>query len=134
MYNFFALYQTYVRVRDQVFGSTPSLFKYCPVVLEVTIGRPTYCTACFPRLLCCYSQNNSACWIVHLNKMCGVLSYYIKKRFHMRSRRNVVQMHVSTREDKTSPVNPTWNGHRMVCSLSQGVYYSSPHKHSDVLR
>ena len=42
MYNFFALYQTYVSVRDQVFGSTPLLFKCCPVVLEVKIERPTY--------------------------------------------------------------------------------------------
>ena len=38
----FALYQTYVRVRDQVFGSTPFLFKYCPVVLEVKIEEPPY--------------------------------------------------------------------------------------------
>ena len=38
----FALYQTYVRVRDQVFGSTPLLFKYCPVVLEVKSEKPTY--------------------------------------------------------------------------------------------
>ena len=26
----------------QVFGSTPLLFKYCPVVPEVKIGKPTY--------------------------------------------------------------------------------------------
>ena len=39
---FCALYQTYVRVRDQVFGSTPFLFKYCPVVLEVKIEEPPY--------------------------------------------------------------------------------------------
>ena len=41
-YIFFALYQIYVRVRDQVFGSTPLLYKYCPVVLEVKIEEPPY--------------------------------------------------------------------------------------------
>ena len=41
-HTFSAPYQTYVRVRDQVFGSTPLLFKYCPVALEVKIERPTY--------------------------------------------------------------------------------------------
>ena len=51
-----------------------------------------------------------------------------------RSRHNVVQMHGTIREDRTSPVNPTWTGHRMVCNLWQGVYYSSPHQHSDVPR
>ena len=110
------------------------LFKYCPVVLEVKIGRPTYCTACFPRIVCCYSQKNSVCWIVHSNQVRGALPYYIKERYHRRSRRSVVQMHGTIREDRTSPVNPTWTGHRMVCNLWQGVYYSSPHKHSDVLR
>ena len=39
---FVALYQTYVRVRDQVFGSTPLCFKYGPVVLEVKIEEPLY--------------------------------------------------------------------------------------------
>ena len=91
-------------------------------------------TACLPRLLCYYSRKNSACWIVHSNQVCGVLQYYIKKRYHMRSRRNVVQMHGTIREHRTSLVNPTWTGHRMVCNLWHGVYYSSPHKHSDVLR
>ena len=41
-HTFFAPYQTYVRVRDQVFGSTPLLFKYCPVAPEVKTGKPTY--------------------------------------------------------------------------------------------
>ena len=107
-YNFFALYHTYVRVRDQVFGSTPLLFKYCPVVLEVRWrGQRIHYIACFPRLLCCYSQKNSACWIVHSNQMCGVLLYYIKKGYHRRSRRNVAQMRGAIREDRTSPVNST---------------------------
>ena len=35
-------YQTYVRVRDQVLGSTPLLFKYCPVVLEAKIEESLY--------------------------------------------------------------------------------------------
>ena len=38
----FALYQTYVRVRDQVFGSTSLLIKYCPVVFKVVIEEPLY--------------------------------------------------------------------------------------------
>ena len=42
VYIFFGLYQTYVRVRDQVLESTPLLFKYCPVVLEVKIEEPLY--------------------------------------------------------------------------------------------
>ena len=71
-------------------------------------------------------QKNSACWIVHSDQVCGALSYYIKKKYHRRrSRRNVVQMHSAIREDRTSPVNPTWTGHRMVCNLWQGVYYST---------
>ena len=46
----FAPYQTYVRVRGEVFGSTPLLSKYCPVVPEVKTGKPTYIhwAACFP--------------------------------------------------------------------------------------
>ena len=116
VYNFFALYQPYVRVRDQVFGSTPLLLKCCPVVLEVRWrGQRIHYIACFPRLLCCYSQNN--CRIVHSNQVCGVLLYYIKKRYHRRSRHNVAQMHGTIREDRISPVNPTWTGHRMVCNL-----------------
>ena len=39
---FFALYLTYGIVRDQVFGSTPLLFKYCQVVLGVKIERSPY--------------------------------------------------------------------------------------------
>ena len=94
-----------------------------------------HCAACIPRLLCCYSPKNSACWIVHSSQVCGVRSYYIKKGYHRRrSRHNVVRMHGTIREDRISPVNPTWTGHRTVCNLWQGVYCSSPHKHSDVLR
>ena len=39
---FFAPYQTYVRVQDQVFRSTLLLFNHCPVVLEVKIEEPLY--------------------------------------------------------------------------------------------
>ena len=117
-HTFFAPYQTYVRIRDQVFGSTPLLFTYCPVVPEVKTGKPTYpLDRLFPSLLCCYSQKNSACWIVHSNQVCGVLSFYIKRYHRRRSRNNVVQMHGTIREDRTSPVNPTWTGHWMVCNL-----------------
>ena len=42
---FFALYQTYVRVRDQLLGSTPLLSKCCPFVLEVKIEEPLLFTA-----------------------------------------------------------------------------------------
>ena len=135
-HTFSAPYQTYVRVRDQVFGSTPLLFKYCPVVPEAKTGKPTYPLDClFPSLqLCCYSQNTSACWIVHSNQVCGVQSFHIKIYHRSRSRHHVVQMHGTIREDRTSPVNPTWTGHRMVCNLWQGVYYSSPYRHSDVPR
>ena len=49
-------------------------------------------------------------------------------------RRSNAALHGTIREDMTSPVNPTRTGHQMVCNLWQGVYYSSPHKHSDVLR
>ena len=50
------------------------LFKYYPVVLEVKIERPPYpLHRLFPSL-CCYSQKNSACWIIHSNQMCGVWS------------------------------------------------------------
>ena len=76
----------------------------------------------------------STCWIVHSNQVCGVLSYHIKKRYHRRrSKRNVVRSHGTIHEDMTSPVNLTWAGHRMVCNVWQGVYYSVPHEHSDVL-
>ena len=40
MHIFFALYETYVRVRDHVLGSVPLLFKYCSVVFEVKIEEP----------------------------------------------------------------------------------------------
>ena len=38
----FAPYQTYVRIRGQVLGSTPLLSKYCPVVPEEKTGKPTW--------------------------------------------------------------------------------------------
>ena len=41
-HTFFAPHQTYVRVRDQVFGSTTLLFKYCPAVPEVKTVKSTY--------------------------------------------------------------------------------------------
>ena len=93
---FFALYQTYVRVRDQLLGCTPLLFKYCPVVLGVKIKEPLYpLHRLYLSTPCCYSEKNSACWIVHSNQVCGVRSYYIKKRYHRRrSKRNVVRMRV----------------------------------------
>ena len=78
------------------------------------------------KMLWCSSQKNSACWIVHSNQVCGV--FYIKRYHRRRSRHNVVQMHGTIREDRTSLINPTWTGHRMVCNLWQGVYYSSPHQ------
>ena len=86
MYNFFALYQTYVSVRDQVFGSTPLLFKCCPVVLEVKIERPTYplpgiplvspgcCAAIAKRTLLAGSSTQTRC-----------VEYY-----HIISRRDIV--------------------------------------------
>ena len=59
---FFALYQIYVTVRDQVLGSTPLLFKYCPVVLEVKIEEPRYpLHRLYPSTaVLLYSQKNSA--------------------------------------------------------------------------
>ena len=107
----FAPCQTYVTIRGQVLGSTPLLSKYCPVVPEVKTGKPTYPLGrlCL-LLLCCSSQKNSACWIVHSNQVCGV--FYIKRYHRRRSRHNVVQMHGTIREDRTSPSNPTWTGHR----------------------
>ena len=38
-------------ISGQVFGSTPLLFKYCPVVPEVKTGKLIHSAACFPH--CC---------------------------------------------------------------------------------
>ena len=38
------------------------------------------------------------------------------------------------REDRTSLINTTWTGHRMVYDMWQGVYCCSPHQRSDVPR
>ena len=65
----FALYQTYVRLRDQVFGSTPLLFKYCPVVLDVKTEEPPYaplvsldcCAAIAKRTLLAGSSTQTRC-------------------------------------------------------------------------
>ena len=103
----FAPYQTYVRVRDQVLGSTPLLSKYCPVVPEVKTGKPTYPLGrLFPSLLCCSSQKNSACWIVHSNQVCGVQSLHMKIYHRRRSRHNIVQMH-HVRYARTGPALST---------------------------
>ena len=103
----FAPFQTYVTIRGQVLGSTPLLSKYCPVVPEVKTGKPTYPLGrlCL-LLLCCSSQKNSACWIVHSNQVCGV--FYIKKYHRTRSRHNVVQCMV--RYARTGPAISTQHG------------------------
>ena len=57
----------------------------------------------------------SACWIVYSNQVCGV--FYIKRYHRRRSRHNVVQIHDTIREDRTSLINTTWTGHRMVYDM-----------------
>ena len=118
MNSFFELYQTYVTGRDHVLGSTPLLSKYCAVVLEVKIDKPLYpLRRLYLSTAVLLLAKITACWIVHSNQVCGVLSYDIKKRYRRRSKRNVVRMHGMIREDMASPANPTWTGHQMVCNL-----------------
>ena len=102
----------------QVFGSTPLLSKYCPVVPEVKTGKPTYIhwAACFPH--CCGALAKRTLLAGSSTQTKCVEYYYIiSRRYHRRSRRNVAQMHGTIREDRTGPVNPAWTGHRMVCNL-----------------
>ena len=73
----------------QVFGSTPLLSKYCPVVPEVKTGKPTYIhwAACFPH--CCGALAKRTLLAgSSTNQVCGV--YYIKRYHRRRSRHNVV--------------------------------------------
>ena len=74
---------------------------------EVMTGKPTYPLGrlCL-LLLCCSSQKNSACWIVHSNQVCGV--FYIKKYHRTRSRHNVVQC--MERYARTGPALSTQHG------------------------
>ena len=115
-HTFFAPYRTYVRVRDQVFGSTPLLFKYCPVVPEVRQGSQRIrWTACFPR--CAAIAKRTLLAGSYTQTRCVEYNRFISRDSIGEEAGNVVQMHGTIREDRTSPVNPTWTGHRLVCNL-----------------
>ena len=74
-------------------------------------GQRIHYTACVPRLLCCYSQKNSACWIVRSNQVCGVLLYYIK-RYHRRSsgEADATSFKCMVRYARTGPALSTQHG------------------------
>ena len=112
----------------------PTPWLYCRICsLDLPVIRTTYRTSSVINGMCRakagvsaprQSLRNSACWIVHSNQVCGVLSFCIKKRYHRRSRRNVVQTILYERNTNVSDVPGTTQLAKLSFNHSHGRAHS----------
>ena len=123
-----------MRVRDQVLGSIPLLFKYCPVVLEVKIGR--LCTAPLVSLNCCAAIAKRTLLAGSSTQTRCVEYYHIISRRDIIGEAGATSFKCMVRYARTGLALSIQHGLDIGWSATcdREFYYSSPHKHSDVLR